>query len=157
MIGIVFFAQCAKQGTTGGASQGTAARTVLIAMGHTEYEDSMANHMRAVLEQRRIVVKVVSIDTVDMENPGVYDAIVMMHAIKENMMKPEVQNFLRNTPTGQKGPWPYVIISTVSGQDWISSDSQLDGVSAATRNMQVKNVATLILGRVDAILEGRFK
>ena len=130
---------------------------VLIAQGSTEYENQVSSMIKAKLEAKNITVKVTSIGLLDQEDPKSFDAVLLLHAVEENTLVNSAKVFLRKTPTGEAGPWSFVLVSTVAGKDWISKESNVDGVTAATQYTQAKNVATLLIGRVETILQGKYR
>jgi len=140
-----------------GRSDSGHAKIVLIANGGTEYENAVTAILREKLASKHITTKIVNIAAVGAEDARAFDAILLMNAVKEDTLTSEVRDLLRRTPTGESGPWPYVIASTVTGRNWLSKDSNVDAITAATKVTQARNVATQLYGRIRSILDGRYK
>lgn len=130
---------------------------VLVATGGTDYEKAVTKILLEKLKQKRIEVKVIDVAAIAQEDANTYNAILLMHAVQEDTLKSAVREFLKRTPESESGPWPYVIVSTVTGRNWLSKDANVDAITSPTKVSQARNVANLLYGRIQAILDGKFK
>lgn len=125
-------------------------RNILIAKGTSILENEVARIVKDTLKKRGFTIKTVHIMEVAAENPDSFRLTLFFNSMKSLELVEPAKEYLKNT----KGSKKNVLICTVTGDLWNTTEPVADAITTATEDLWPSDVAGRILKSIYAIIGG---
>jgi hypothetical protein len=126
-------------------------KSILIVMGDSDFELDVIDIVQEELEFRGYRIKKSDIDFFKDEQITLYEAVVILNAVKQKKLKSPVQKYLEGVKDGE---WETIVIVTTVGNNQLSQqDSRVHAISSASIDYKAEVVANNVLHRIEQILQ----
>jgi hypothetical protein len=122
---------------------------VLIASQGSEFKDNLSEKIIQKLENDSIYMSVIDCTALKKENAADWKAIVIIHTTKAHNIPRYVSSFLESLSDYSN----VVLISTSGGGDEVITEFEVDAISTASLISETSNIASLVISKVENILQ----
>jgi hypothetical protein len=155
VVGVQYnFAQNLTETDTSLLHDTTHHTTVVIAKGNSYLENVVTKIIIDSLHSKRIDVSTIDFKNLNDEVSAKCGTVVVFNAVKSSKLTRPVRKFIDKGADEYGNPASNVLICTVHGNLWNPKNATVDAVTGATKTLDPKGIALIILNRIDTVFTG---